>query len=287
MSLLSPVLEAFLSIAKHKTVHAAAKELHLTQTAVTQRIRALEGKLKTTLFTRTRRGMMLTHEGEALLRYCHAAKALENETLSAMYGTDDENHVECCITAPTSIMRSRVIPRCFSIIKTYPQLLLQFHVNDQENRVRALRSGEAQLAIILTEHVTAEMKQKELAPEQYVLVAPSTWKKRKLRDIIQSERIIDFEPADPMTFNYLKQFELFQFARHERYFANRTDLLCMMVRNGIGYGVLTREFAKPYIQSGELMMLNSGQCYDHYMSLAWYERHEPPAYFKALIEAIQ
>ncbi len=73
MSLLSPQLEAFVAITRYRTVHAAAVDLHITQTAVTQRIRTLETRLRTTLFTRTRRGMLLTPEGEALLRYCHAA----------------------------------------------------------------------------------------------------------------------------------------------------------------------------------------------------------------------
>ncbi|MCM0606619.1 MAG: LysR family transcriptional regulator [Xanthomonadaceae bacterium] len=48
MSLRSPQLEAFLSVAKSKTVHGAAKDLGITQTGVTQRIRALEGSLSTT-----------------------------------------------------------------------------------------------------------------------------------------------------------------------------------------------------------------------------------------------
>ena len=70
MSLLSPRLIAFLAVAQCKTVHRAADKIHITQTAVTQRIRALEHSLKTTLFIRTRKGMNLTPEGEVLLRYC-------------------------------------------------------------------------------------------------------------------------------------------------------------------------------------------------------------------------
>ena len=53
MSLLSPQLQAFLAVANCKTVHGAAANIHLTQTAVTQRIRSLERLLKTTLFLST------------------------------------------------------------------------------------------------------------------------------------------------------------------------------------------------------------------------------------------
>ena len=41
MSLLSPQLQAFLAVAEHKTVHGAAGDLYITQTAVTQRILSL------------------------------------------------------------------------------------------------------------------------------------------------------------------------------------------------------------------------------------------------------
>lgn len=46
MSLLPPALEAFLAIAQLKTVHGAARQLHMTQTAITQRIRSLESRLR-------------------------------------------------------------------------------------------------------------------------------------------------------------------------------------------------------------------------------------------------
>ena len=60
MSLLSPPLEAFVAIVRSKTVISAAKDLGLTQTGVTQRIRVLETQLRTTLFIRSRSGMRLT-----------------------------------------------------------------------------------------------------------------------------------------------------------------------------------------------------------------------------------
>ena len=77
MRLLSHNLQAFIAVVEQSTVHGAAKQVNLTQTGVTQRIRALESDLQTTLFLRSRKGMKLTREGEALLRYCRGAVDLE------------------------------------------------------------------------------------------------------------------------------------------------------------------------------------------------------------------
>lgn len=283
---LSPLLQAFLAVTTHKTVHAAASAVHVTQTAVTQRIHNLESRLRTTLFVRTRRGMVLTPEGEALLRYCQTIQEMEGDALAKIKGAGIETDIRICITGPTSIIRSRVIPQCLPVLKIYPKLLMRFDVNDIENRLNALRSGDAQFAIVQSEDVMPEVEAKVLKPERYILVCSKAWKKRKLRDIIQSERIVDFDPTDQLTFKYLKHFNLLKLAKHDRHFVNRTDSLALMIAKGFGYGILTIEFAKPYLEQGQLISLNNGKIYENLMNLVWYRRPEPPKYFSALIQAI-
>jgi LysR family transcriptional regulator (chromosome initiation inhibitor) len=287
MSLLSPQLEAFVIITQEGTVHGAAKILKLTQTAVTQRIRTLEKKLQTSLFVRTRRGMELTPEGEALLRYCQAAKDLEGDALTQIKGTAIETNVEICITGPSSIMHSRVVPRCITVLKQFPRLLMHFLINDVENRNLSLRTGQAQFAILQLEQLEPEMIKKILQPQKYVMVCTPQWKKRSLQDIISNERVIDFDPTDQMTFDYLKHFQLFKQAKQSRHYANNIRLLAEMIQQGLGYGVLTKEFAAPYVERGELIILNHGKIYENHIALAWYNRPNPPPYFTALIEAIE
>ncbi len=69
-------LEAFVEIARARTVSRAAERLFVTQPALTARLRKLEDDLSTTLFIRTPRGMKLTEAGDAFLP--HAVKALES-----------------------------------------------------------------------------------------------------------------------------------------------------------------------------------------------------------------
>lgn len=286
MSLLSPPLQAFQAIVKHKTVHGAAAAIHLTQTAVTQRICVLEAQLKTALFIRTRRGMMLTPEGEALFRYCQAVRDIEGEALAKIKHTGIETDISVCITGPTSVMKSRIIPQCVAVIKKFPKLQLHFDINDLENRLKLVRSGDAQLAIIKASDTVAEMEKKILKSEHYVLVGSPAWKKRKLKEVIQQERIVDFDPSDQLTLDYLKHYKLFEHARHDRHFANRTESLALMISEGLGYGLLTKEFSKPYLENGKLALLHPGHVYEHEIALVWYERPESPKYFSALINAM-
>lgn len=286
MSLLSPQLITFLAITKHKTVHAAADALHITQTGVTQRVRVLERNLKTTLFIRTRKGMVLTPEGEALLHYCQAAEHLEGLALSKIKHAAIESSIQINISGPSSIMHSRVIPNCLLLTKTFSQLLFNFDISDVEERHKSLHKGLCDFAILQPENIAKEMDYKILNPEKYVLVASYEWKNRSLKTILSEEKIIDYNPQDQMTLNYLKHFDLYQHAQRERHFANRTESIMLMITEGLGYSVLTTEFVEPYIKTKKLIVLNQSKTYENQIALAWFNRPEPPKYFSALINSM-
>lgn len=285
-SLLSPQLEAFAAVAKHKSMHSGAKALHLTQTAVTQRIQLLEMRLNTTLFLRTRHGVHLTHEGEALLRYYHTVSDLSGETLAQIRDAAIESQIRICITGPSSIMASRVVSQCRAVMRRFPQLLMTFDIHDGDHRLQTLRTGINQLAILEPEKIPREVTSKRLTPEKYLLVCCPHWKKRSLTEILREERIIDFDENDHMTLNYLKHYKLCKLARSERLFISRTEPLATMIAEGYGYGVLTQEFCKPYLDKKKLILLNEGKTFDNHLSLAWYARREPPKYLASLIKAI-
>lgn len=286
MSLISPPLLAFMAVCDCHTVHAAAAQLHLTQTAVTQRIKNLEQKLATTLFIRTKKGMNLTTEGIHLLRYCKGVEQMSGETLAQIQSAGQESIYTLTITAPTSIMNSRIAPAMTNVFTDFSRLYVQFDTDDSIHRINKLRLGQSDIVITDPQFIDRELKSKKLSPENYQLVCAKSWANRRLRNIIKSERIVDFSPDDDMTFNYLRQYELYEHAQHERMFANRTELLAKLIASEQGYSVLTNEFIKPYIKNNELHVLNGGKIMLHDTSMAWYDRPNMPPYFQAIIDAI-
>lgn len=285
LALLNPQLEAFMAVVKHKTVHAASRAIHISQTAMTQRILGLEKKINTTLFVRTRQGMKLTAEGEKLLRYCHTVADYSSETLSAMHEAGKTSIQRVQISGPSSIMISRVIPRSMNIMRQFSHLYISYDVNNVD-AAASLRSGLSQFAILDPAQVSQDMESKTLNPQKYQLVCSHKWSQRKLQDILKSERIIDFDESDQMSIDYLKEYNLFQYAQSDRLFVNRTSSLTNMIIEGYGYGVLTKEFSKPYLDAGDLITLNGGKVFNNMLKLAWYKRPEPPKYFSAILQAI-
>jgi LysR family transcriptional regulator (chromosome initiation inhibitor) len=282
-NLLAPNLQAFMAIANAQTVHGAAKNLFITQTAVTQRLKSLEAELGVSLFVRSRRGMLLTTEGEILLRYCLSVESLSQETLSHIQKTGVHNYAPCTISGPTSVLQGRVLPIIARLIKKFPAVLFGLRYQDDKDSITLLKNGTVQFAIVPNEWVTREMCSQALTPESYILVASHKWKERKLRDIIIDERIVDFNSDDLMTITYLRHFNLAKDLVFERYYANHPEAMLHLIKEGCAYSVLEKTFAAPFLKNGELIALNQGKIYENPISLVWYERPTLPEYFKALL----
>ncbi len=87
---------------------AAAQEVGLTQAAVSQRIRNLETRIGTRLFTRQARGVSLTVEGEAWLPYVTSALQALNRSAEELFGKPLKS---ITISASASITQMWIVPR--------------------------------------------------------------------------------------------------------------------------------------------------------------------------------
>jgi len=279
-------LIAFKAIANTGTVHAAADLLGLTQTAVTQRLKGLEGDLGLTLFLRSRKGMSLTADGSALLQYCRSTEELEGIFLSRVTGAA-RSEIALTIVGPTSAISTRIVGDCKNLYAKYPHLRIHLRSDDHANRVDLVRRGEADLGIAHPDLVPKEMDSKVLKPDRYLLVACAQWKGRKLQDILENERIIDFYENDQTTKNYLGKFNLASEMKRERIFVNQNQALIQLFSNGVGYGTLTETVAAPHLASGELCLLNRGQAMEDPLALIWYPRTQKPDYFAHLLRSIK
>ena len=171
------------------------------------------------------------------------------------------------------------------LTKTF--LKLHFRSEDHANLIEMLRQGQIDLALVLPSTVPNEMDSKLLKPDRYILVSSAKWQGRLLSEVLRKERIIDFYESDRTTFNYLKKFGLEKEKRPDRLFVNENEALIRMFSAGCGFGTLTEDIAKPYLENGDLIKLNRGQVLEEPLALAWYPRHEKSDYFQDLIRSIK
>lgn len=115
---------AFEAAARHLSFTAAASEIGMTQSAVSQQIKALETRLNATLFERRPRGLALTDDGRRLLPQVGAAL----ETLAAATGVFDADPRADLVTVAASVSVTQWIisPYLSAFSSAYPCVRLRF-----------------------------------------------------------------------------------------------------------------------------------------------------------------
>ncbi|MFI6738753.1 LysR family transcriptional regulator [Nonomuraea sp. NPDC050451] len=140
-------LRTLRAVADHGTVTAAAAALHLTPSAVSQQLVALEHEVGHRLFTRDGRGVRLTAVGKIMLGHANEVLAqLERakaEVASYATGEAGEVTVACFATAIGAVLS----PAIAALRATSPGLHVRVLDAEGDHSLAMLLDGEADLAI--------------------------------------------------------------------------------------------------------------------------------------------
>lgn len=141
-------LRIFHAVADAGSLTHAGDVLHLSQSAVSRQIRALEDSLGTTLFHRHARGLILTEQGELLFE-ATSSMVRKLDTTAARI-KDSEEHVfgELKVTTTVGFGTLWLVPRLAKLYDRYPDLKINLML---EERVLDLPMREADVAIRMKE----------------------------------------------------------------------------------------------------------------------------------------
>ena len=152
-------LRIFHAVADAGSLTHAGEVLHLSQSAVSRQIRALEESLDTTLFHRHARGLILTEQGE-LLFDATTSMSKRLETASArIRDSEDEVFGELRVTTTTGFGNLWLVPRLSKLYEQYPNLKIDLMLDE---RVLDLPMREADVAIRFKEPSQAELIRRRL-----------------------------------------------------------------------------------------------------------------------------
>ncbi len=123
----SAQLDAFSAVARLGNVSAAAKELHLTQPALSRRIQGLEATIGTTLFVRGPAGMEMTEAGRRLSQYVQSKRSLEAEMMHELSRGKCGGYAGVLrIAGYSSVLHHIVAPSIAPFLRKNPSLQLEF-----------------------------------------------------------------------------------------------------------------------------------------------------------------
>lgn len=121
------VLPTFRTVAQRANLRAAAEELHLTHSAVSQQIRLLEEQLGFALFDRRGRRIVLNAAGAALLRAVEPALAQIDDGLRAAAAAAAGDEHTLRVTVLPSFAQRWWLPRMASWRERHPDIGIELH----------------------------------------------------------------------------------------------------------------------------------------------------------------
>ncbi|PSH02838.1 MAG: LysR family transcriptional regulator [Acidobacteria bacterium] len=174
-------LKVFRAVCEHSSFRRAAEELHLTQPAVTQQIKALEDELSTRLIDRTGGRVLLTPAGRLLRKRATELAELAALTQEELASLNGEHSGLLRAAASTSIAQY-VLPRMLGRFKhAHPKVKLQIRSGNTEQVVAWLIDGQIAIGLIEGPALRKDVRVEPFMQDELVLLYPANhpWKDRE------------------------------------------------------------------------------------------------------------
>ena len=282
----------FYIVAKNGSISAAADILYISQPAITFQIKKLEEQLGVSLFTRTKRGVILTDEGSTLFEYVEKAMNDINNGESALSNLKNLDSGIIRIGASTTVCRHVVMPYLEKFHELYPKIEIQIVNNLTTNLIKDLRNGNLDILFLnLPMNEDKDLKITPIKDVQDIFVGNKkfydlTGGKVSLKDLDKYPLIFQKLPSNTRSYlnNYLKD--------------NNTDLkpqlevvsynlIMDLVGAGFGIGYATKEFIKQELDNNTLFEIKvEPSVPKRFIGIATIEKKIPNYSVKKLIEMI-
>jgi DNA-binding transcriptional LysR family regulator len=152
-------LRIFHAVAAAGSLTHAGESLHLSQSAVSRQIRALEESLDTTLFHRHARGLILTEQGELLFEATNSMNKRLDTAAARIRDSEEEVFGVLRVTTTTGFGTLWLVPRLPKLYEKFPDLKIELML---EERVLDLPMREADVAIRMKEPSQADLIRRRL-----------------------------------------------------------------------------------------------------------------------------
>jgi DNA-binding transcriptional LysR family regulator len=147
-------VEAFLSVAQHRSFRRAATELGVTPSAISQAVRTLEARVGAALFIRTTRSVGLTEAGE---RFFERARPAFEELVAASGAARELGQRPAGLlrlTVPRSVVPILLEPLIASFCQAYPEIEVELAASEE---MVDLAAGGFDAGIRMGQFITPDM----------------------------------------------------------------------------------------------------------------------------------
>jgi DNA-binding transcriptional LysR family regulator len=255
-------LRAFVSLAHTGSFTKTARQLHLSQSAISHSIKALESEVQCRLLDRVGRSVILTQAGEHLLAHAQRILTEMKEARERLKELGKWGHGRLRIGAsPTSCQY--LLPRVLREFKeSFPQCLIQIEPGDTPNALELLDNRRIDLALALEPRQPVELEFRPLFKDELrFLVSPlHPWAKagRVDRSEIARQRYILYTKRSYMSEMIDAYFQHEAVVLPTSIELGNMEAIKELVKLGLGVSILAPWVAQRELIEGSLRALPLG-----------------------------
>jgi DNA-binding transcriptional LysR family regulator len=244
-------LRAFVTLARTGSFTQTARELHLTQSAISHSMKALEGDVGCRVLDRLGKKVALTQAGEQLLQYAQKILADMDSARSSLGKLGKWGHGRLRLGASTTACQHLIPPVLREFKESFPEHAISIEPGDTQGLVAALLQHRIDLAVSLDPGNEPQLEFEPLFTDElyFIVGAQHPWARtgKVERDEIPKQSYILYSKSS-VTFRLVEDY----FRREDMVLNTIIEVGSMeatkeLVKLGIGISVLA-----PWIASREL-----------------------------------
>ncbi|ALJ21302.1 LysR family transcriptional regulator ArgP [Microbacterium sp. No. 7] len=254
MQLVPELAMTLAAVVDEGSMDAAARRLHITPSAVSQRIRALEEQAGRVLLVRSRPARP-TSAAHPILRYARQLALLHNDALAEL-GEGRTATLPIAVNADS--LATWFLP-ALARAGARHEVVFDLHRDDQDFTATLLEAGTVTAAVTSRAEPVAGCRVTALGVLRYEAMAAPAVVDRWFPDgptpaALAAAPVVDFDARDDLQSQWLAQQDA-DLAAPPRHRVPASHDFVTAVRLGLGWAMLPRLQAQPALDAGELVLL--------------------------------
>ena len=249
--------EALLAVIDSGSFEQAAVRLHLTPSAVSQRVSALEGELGMPLIIRGK-PCRATHAGQRLVQYLRRSRFLEDEFL-ADSGDGATRPLSVALAVNHDTLATWLLPALVSFLSA-EQIVLDMLLDDQDHTYALLSQGLAMAVVSSQAEPMRGCEVQLLGAMRYRMVGSPAYARKWFphgleREAARSAPLMVFDRKDALQSNFLLRELGLPPGSYPCHYMPASDAFLHAIRLGLGYGMIPELQYGSLVGTGELLDL--------------------------------
>lgn len=251
-------VRTLLAVVDEGTFDAAAAALHVTPSAVSQRVKALEQRTGRVLLVRTK-PVRPTESGAVVVRFARQLARLERDARAEL-GMDDAGDATRVSIAVNADSLATWFLAVLTRVPAQPRLCFELRREDESRTATLLREGLVMAAVTSSPDPVAGCSVRPLGRMRYLAAASPEFAERHLggalRDALPRAPVLTFDRSDDLQDAFVRRLRRSRTgASAVRHLVPTSEAFLSAVVAGLGWGMIPEVQLDPLLRAGRLVQL--------------------------------